>query len=148
MEQRQRVKDHIAAALEEGAEIIVGDEAVPPHGWFVAPTILGNVQPHSRIAQEEVFGPVLCVLAYDSEDEAVRIANGTPYGLAATVWSTDQAHALAVARRLRAGQVDINGAPFNSEAPFGGFGMSGIGRENGIFGFEEFLEPRAIQLAA
>jgi acyl-CoA reductase-like NAD-dependent aldehyde dehydrogenase len=148
MEQRQRVKDHIAAALEEGAEIIAGDEAVPTHGWFVAPTILGNVQPHSRIAQEEVFGPVLCVLAYETEDEAVRIANGTPYGLAAAVWSTDQAHALAVARRLRAGQVDINGAPFNPEAPFGGFGMSGIGRENGIFGFEEFLEPRAIQLAA
>ncbi|WP_194726071.1 aldehyde dehydrogenase family protein [Noviherbaspirillum malthae] len=148
MEQRQRVKDHIAAALEEGAEIIAGDEAVPTHGWFVAPTILGNVQAHSRIAQEEVFGPVLCVLAYETEDEAVRIANGTPYGLAAAVWSTDQAHALAVARRLRAGQVDINGAPFNPEAPFGGFGMSGIGRENGIFGFEEFLEPRAIQLAA
>lgn len=148
MGQRERVKAHIAAAMEEGAEIIAGTEAVPPRGWFVAPTILGKVAPDSRIAQEEVFGPVLCVLAFETEEDAIRIANGTPYGLAAAVWSADPNHALAVARRLRAGQVDINGAPFNPEAPFGGFGMSGIGRENGIFGFEEFLEPRAIQLPA
>ena len=110
--------------------------------------MLAKVRPEARVAQEEVFGPVLSGIAYDEEDEAVRIANGTPYGLGAAVWSGNPARALALARRLRAGQVDVNGAPFNPAAPFGGFGMSGVGRENGVFGLEEFLEPRAIQLAA
>jgi acyl-CoA reductase-like NAD-dependent aldehyde dehydrogenase len=98
------------------------------------------------IAREEVFGPVLVILAYDSVDEAVAIANGTDYGLAATVWAATPAAALPVAQRLRAGQVDINGAPFNPQAPFGGFKRSGLGRENGRFGIEEFLEPRSLQL--
>jgi acyl-CoA reductase-like NAD-dependent aldehyde dehydrogenase len=150
-EQRQRVQQHIAAAVADGALRLTGgpgEAAVPAQGYFVSPTVVAKVEPQARIAQEEVFGPVLCVIAYDDEDEAVRIANGTPYGLAAAVWSGDPARALALARRLRAGQVDINGAPFNPAAPFGGFGMSGIGRENGAFGLREFLEPRAIQLVA
>lgn len=150
-EQRQRVCQYIDAAVADGALRLTGgpgEASVPAQGYFVAPTVLAKVRPDARIAQEEVFGPVLSVIAYDDEDEAVRIANGTRYGLAAAVWSGDRARALALARRLRAGQVDVNGAPFNPAAPFGGFGMSGIGRENGVFGLEEFLEPRAIQLAA
>jgi acyl-CoA reductase-like NAD-dependent aldehyde dehydrogenase len=97
------------------------------------------------IAQEEIFGPVLCVIGYATEDEAVTIANGTPYGLAAGVWSADQDHAVAVARRLRAGQVEVNGGAFNVAAPFGGFGQSGYGRELGVHGLEEFLELKALQ---
>jgi len=149
--QRERVQRYIDEAVADGALRLTGgpgEVAVPAHGYFVAPTVLAGVRPQARIAQEEVFGPVLSVIAYDDEEEAVRIANGTPYGLAAAVWSADAARALAFARRLRAGQVDVNGAPFNPAAPFGGFGMSGIGRENGVFGFEEFLEPRAIQVPA
>jgi acyl-CoA reductase-like NAD-dependent aldehyde dehydrogenase len=98
------------------------------------------------IAREEVFGPVLVLIAYDSVDEAVAIANGTDYGLAAAVWAATPAAALPVARRLRAGQVDLNGAPFNPRAPFGGFKRSGLGRENGRYGIEEFLEPVSLQL--
>ncbi len=97
------------------------------------------------VAREEIFGPVLCVLPYGSEDEAVEIANSTPYGLAAAVWSADQEHAVAVGRRLRAGQVEINGGAFNVSAPFGGFGQSGYGRELGVHGLEEFLEVKALQ---
>ena len=150
-EQRDRVQQYIADAVADGALPLAsdpGEASVPAQGYFVAPTVLAKVRPEARVAQEEVFGPVLSVIAYDEEDEAVRIANGTPYGLGAAVWSGDPARALALARRLRAGQVDVNGAPFNPAAPFGGFGMSGVGRENGVFGLEEFLEPRAIQLAA
>lgn len=146
--QRKRVNAYIDEALSAGAEMIAGGSrgALPAKGYFVAPTVLGKVQPDAKIAQEEVFGPVLCVIACDSDSEAIRIANDTPYGLAAAVWSADSDHAMAVAKRLRAGQVDLNGAPFNPAAPFGGFKMSGIGRENGTYGLEEFLEPRAIQL--
>lgn len=150
-EQRQRVKQYIADAVAAGALALTGGSGeadVPTKGYFVAPTVLAKVRPESRVAQEEVFGPVLSVIAYQDVDEAVQIANGTPYGLAAAVWSGDPACALAIARRLRAGQVDVNGAPFDPAAPFGGFGMSGVGRENGVFGLQEFLEPRAIQLAA
>lgn len=146
--QRDRVNRYIVAAREEGAQVVAGQDAgaaVPTQGYFVAPTVLGKVRPDARVAQEEVFGPVLSVISYSDEDEAIRIANGTAYGLAAAVWSSDPARALAVARRLRAGQVDINGAPFNPAAPFGGFKMSGVGRENGNYGLEEFVEPRAIQ---
>jgi acyl-CoA reductase-like NAD-dependent aldehyde dehydrogenase len=148
--QKKRVMTYIDEALADGAEFIAGGnpEATPAQGYFIAPTVIGKVRPDARIAQEEVFGPVLSVITYDGESEAVRIANGTPYGLAAAVWSGDRERALSVAKRLRAGQVDVNGAPFNPAAPFGGFKMSGIGRENGIFGLEEFLEPRAIQLPA
>jgi len=97
------------------------------------------------IAREEIFGPVLTILTYRSEEEGVALANDTPYGLAAGVWSGDEKRALAVARRLRAGQVDINGAPYNNDAPFGGYRQSGYGREMGRYGLEEFLEVKSIQ---
>ncbi|SDD01488.1 aldehyde dehydrogenase (NAD+) [Cupriavidus sp. YR651] len=146
--QRQRVQAHIAAAEEAGFDRIAGgaDAPVPATGYFVAPTIYGNVAPDSRLAQEEVFGPVLAVLCYDSVDEAIALANGTRYGLAATVWAADDNAGEVVANGLRAGQVDVNGARFNPAAPFGGFGMSGVGREGGVHGLEEFLEPRSVQL--
>lgn len=148
-EQRDRVMTYVDQAVGDGAQLVAGknpETVMPAKGYFVAPTVLGNVHPDAKIAQEEVFGPVLSVIVYADEDEAVRIANNTSYGLAAAVWSDDRNHALSIAKRLRAGQIDINGAPFNSAAPFGGFKRSGVGRENGIFGLEEFLEPRAIQL--
>lgn len=145
--QRQRVLAHIAEAERAGFERIAGgpDAAVPGRGYFVAPTVYGNVSPDSRLATEEIFGPVLAVLCYDTVNEAIAQANGTRYGLAATVWAADDASAEAVADQLRAWQVDINGARFNAAAPFGGFGMSGVGREGGVYGLEEFLEPRAVQ---
>ncbi|WP_404993464.1 aldehyde dehydrogenase family protein [Cupriavidus pauculus] len=145
--QRERVLAHIAEAERAGFERIAGgpDAAVPERGYFVAPTVYGNVSPDSRLANEEIFGPVLAVLCYDTVDEAIALANGTRYGLAATVWASDDASAEVVANQLRAGQVDINGARFNAAAPFGGFGMSGVGREGGVYGLEEFLEPRAVQ---
>jgi acyl-CoA reductase-like NAD-dependent aldehyde dehydrogenase len=111
----------------------------------VLPTVFADVKPDMTIAQEEIFGPVLSVIGYSSEDEAVDIANGTPYGLAAGVWSADQEHAVAVGRRLRAGQVEVNGGAFNVAAPFGGFGQSGYGRELGVHGLEEYLELKALQ---
>jgi acyl-CoA reductase-like NAD-dependent aldehyde dehydrogenase len=107
--------------------------------------VFADVKPDMTIAQEEIFGPVLSVIGYSSEDEAVDIANGTPYGLAAGVWSADQEHAVAVGRRLRAGQVEVNGGAFNVAAPFGGFGQSGYGRELGVHGLEEYLELKALQ---
>jgi aldehyde dehydrogenase (NAD+) len=148
-QQRDRVNAYIESALADGAQLLAGHSvgaATPSRGYFVPPTVLGKVRSDARISQEEVFGPVLSVIEYIDEEDAVRIANSTPYGLAAAVWSGDRGRALGIAKRLRAGQVDINGAPFNPAAPFGGFKMSGIGRENGNFGLEEFLEPRAIQL--
>lgn len=147
-QQRQRVLDHIADAERAGFDRIAGGPraAVPARGYFVAPTVYGNVAPDSRLATEEVFGPVLAVQCYDTVDEAIALANGTRYGLAAAVWAPDDDTGEAVANRLRAGQVDVNGARFNPAAPFGGFGLSGIGREGGLYGLEEFLEPRAVQL--
>ncbi|MEJ8837330.1 aldehyde dehydrogenase family protein [Ramlibacter sp. AN1133] len=144
--QREKVRGMVDAAIAAGARRATGELALPPHGFFFPPTVLHEVTPQMAIAREEVFGPVLVVLAYDSVDEAVAIANGTDYGLAATVWAATPAAALPVARRLRAGQVDVNGAPFNPRAPFGGFKRSGLGRENGRFGIEEFLEPVSLQL--
>jgi acyl-CoA reductase-like NAD-dependent aldehyde dehydrogenase len=144
--QREKVRGMVEAALAAGAERVTRDGKLPVHGFFFPPTVLHKVTPQMAIAREEVFGPVLVVIPYDSEEEAVAIANGTDYGLAATVWGATPAAALPVARRLRAGQVDINGAPFNPQAPFGGFKRSGLGRENGRFGIEEFLEPVSLQL--
>lgn len=146
--QRERVRAHIAAAEQAGFDRIAGGPGapVPTPGYFVAPTIYGNVAPDSRLANEEVFGPVLAVLCYDTVEDAIALANGTPYGLAAAVWAADDAQAEQVAGALRAGQVDVNGARFNAAAPFGGFGLSGVGREGGVHGLEEFLEPRAVQL--
>jgi aldehyde dehydrogenase (NAD+) len=145
--QRTRVVGYLERGIAEGARIATGGpEPIPglEHGSYVRPTVFAGVTPEMAIAREEIFGPVLCVLGYETEDEAVAIANGTPYWLAAAVWSADQEHAVRVARRLRAGQVEINGGAFNVAAPFGGFGQSGYGRELGVHGLEEFLEPKAL----
>ncbi|MBK5275756.1 MAG: aldehyde dehydrogenase family protein [Desulfuromonadales bacterium] len=115
-------------------------------GFFVRPTVFGRVTPDMAIAREEIFGPVLSIMTYRDEEEAVTIANSTNYGLAAAVWSGDQERAERVARRLKAGQVDINGGAFNLLAPFGGCKQSGYGRELGAYGLEEFLELKSLQL--
>jgi aldehyde dehydrogenase (NAD+) len=146
--QRDRVRGYIERGLAEGARLATGGAQPPPGldtGYYVQPTIFADVTPGMAIAQEEIFGPVLAVIPYSSEDEAVEIANGTPYGLAAAVWSADQDHAVAIARRLRAGQVEVNGGAWNVAAPFGGFGQSGYGRELGSYGLEEYLEVKALQ---
>jgi len=147
--QRERVRGYIRKGIEEGAELIAGGADAPadlPRGYYVKPTIFGRVRPDATIAQEEIFGPVLSIITYRDEDEAVKIANNTPYGLGGGVWSRDEEHAKKVARRMRTGQVDINGGPFNLQAPFGGFKQSGNGRELGRFGLEEFLEYKSLQL--
>ncbi len=149
--QRERVRNYIQKGLREGAELLLGGDDPPEgldKGYYVKPTVFGRVDPHSTIAQEEIFGPVLSIITYKDENEAVRIANDTIYGLAGAVWSKDNDHALRVARRLRTGQVDINGAPFNYLAPFGGYKQSGHGRELGRAGLEEYLEYKAIQIKA
>jgi len=147
--QRRRVWDHIRRAEAEGASLLTGGTGVPEgldHGFFVRPTVFTGVRPHMAIAQEEVFGPVLSIMAYDNEDEAVEMANGTIYGLAGAVWSADPDRARAIALRLRTGQVDVNGGAFNPLAPFGGYKQSGNGRELGRRGLEEFLEVKSLQL--
>jgi aldehyde dehydrogenase (NAD+) len=147
--QRERVRGYITTAIDEGAELLIGGPEPPEglkNGFYVKPTVFGRVEPHATIAQEEIFGPVLAIITYEDEEDAIRIANDTIYGLAGAVWSKDPQHALRVARRLRTGQVDINGAPFNFLAPFGGFKQSGHGRELGRAGLEEYLEPKAIQI--
>jgi len=137
----------IFAALSQGAQRVASSaDEMPATGFFVPPTVLTGVTRQMAIAREEVFGPVLVLIAYDTLDEAIDIANGTDYGLAGAVWAGTAHEALTVARRLRTGQVDINGAPFNPAAPFGGFKKSGVGRENGRRGIEQFLEPISIQL--
>ncbi len=144
--QKQKVLQMVDTARAVGAEYLASPAATPEQGFFVPPIVLGHVTPDMPIANEEVFGPVLTVMTYRDTEDAVRIANGTKYGLAATVWAQTPEQGLALARRLRAGQVDVNGAPFNPAAPFGGFKQSGIGRENGQYGLAEFLEPVSIQL--
>jgi betaine-aldehyde dehydrogenase len=147
--QRERVRGYIRKGIEEGAQLLAGGPDAPEglgKGYYVKPTVFGEVNPKSTIAQEEIFGPVLSIIAYRDEAEAIRIANDTPYGLGGGVWSASEDHALKVARRLRTGQVDINGGPFNMFAPFGGFKQSGHGRELGKFGLDEFLELKALQL--
>lgn len=146
--QRERVRAYIATARTEGAKLITGGEKPPDghdRGFFIRPTVFSAVSAQMRIAQEEVFGPVLAVMPYDGQDDGVRIANDSAYGLSAGVWSSDPARAEGVARRLRAGQVDINGAPFNPAAPFGGVRQSGYGRELGRFGIEECTACKSIQ---
>ena len=147
--QRQRVREYIRQGVSEGAELLTGGDEPPagfPKGFYVMPTLFGKVTTDMAIAHEEIFGPVLSIMTYRDEDEAVTIANGTPYGLAAAVWSGDRERADRVARRLRAGQVDMNGAAFNMLAPFGGCKQSGYGRELGRYGLEEFLTTKSIQL--
>ena len=147
--QLERVRDYIRKGVAEGAELLTGGADQPeglPGGYFVKPTIFGKVKNSMTIAQEEILGPVLSIIPYKDEEDAVRIANDTPYGLAGAVWSTDDARAQKVARRIRAGQVDVNGGAFNMNAPFGGFKQSGHGREAGVYGLEEFLEYKSLQL--
>jgi aldehyde dehydrogenase (NAD+) len=144
--QRQRVEGYIAKGKQEGARVILGGgrPSAFSKGYYVEPTIFADVQSKMTIAQEEIFGPVLSVLPYDTEDEAIRIANDTIYGLAGGVWSGDQDRAMRVARRIRTGQVDVNGGKYNPLAPFGGYKQSGIGRELGTFGLEEYFQIKSI----
>lgn len=146
--QAGRVRDYITEATDNGAKLAYGGAQPPARfatGNFVEATVVTDVRPDMRIAREEVFGPVLAVLGYRGVDEALQIANGTDYGLCAAVWSADQDRATAFARGIRAGQVVINGGAYNPLAPFGGLKRSGIGREFGRYGLEEFLEPIALQ---
>ena len=147
--QRDRVRSYIKKGIDEGATLVTGGVEAPEgldRGYFVQPTVFANVRNDMTIAREEIFGPVLSIIPYDDEDDAVRIANDTVYGLAGGVWSSDIERAKRVARRLRTGQVDINGGKFNAFAPFGGYKQSGNGREMGKYGLEEFLETKSLQL--
>jgi aldehyde dehydrogenase (NAD+) len=145
--QYERVESYIRKGIEEGAEVLVGGEGRPKGleaGYFVKPTVFVNVKNDMTIAQEEIFGPVLSVIAYDSEDEAIRIANDSKYGLHSAVMGTDLERARRVASQLRAGRVVINNMTDDPQAPWGGFKYSGVGREYGKYGIEAFLEPKAI----
>jgi acyl-CoA reductase-like NAD-dependent aldehyde dehydrogenase len=145
--QRERVRGYIRKGVEEGARLVCGGAEPPedlPQGFYVRPTVFSDVTPEMTIAQEEIFGPVLVMLPYDDEEQAIAIANDTIYGLAAGVWAGDADRAESVARRLRAGQIEVNGGQFDLRAPFGGFKQSGNGRENGRFGLEEYLEVKAL----
>ncbi|TDE49979.1 aldehyde dehydrogenase family protein [Nonomuraea mesophila] len=145
--QRERVVRYINTGQEEGARLVAGGTEQPhERGYYVEPTVFAGVEPGMTIEQEEIFGPVLSLIPYTTEDMAVQIANDTKYGLAGAVWSGTGEHALSVARRLRTGQVAVNGGRFNPMAPFGGYKQSGVGRELGEHGLEEFLEVKALQL--
>jgi betaine-aldehyde dehydrogenase len=147
--QRERVRGYIRKGIDEGARLLTGGAAAPDGlatGYFVQPTVFSEVHPNATIAQEEIFGPVLSIIAYDTDEEAIEIANNSVYGLGGGVWSADPERAQAVARKLRTGQVEINGGAFNPLAPFGGYKQSGHGRELGRFGLEEYLEIKSLQL--
>ncbi|MEU6244372.1 aldehyde dehydrogenase family protein [Streptomyces sp. NPDC047024] len=144
--QRDRVRGYIEKGVAEGARLVAGGPESPrEQGYFVSPTVFADVTPDMTVAQEEIFGPVLCVLPYDDEDDALRIADGTVYGLAGAVWAGDEEEAAAFARRMRTGQVDINGGRFNPLAPFGGYKQSGVGRELGAYGLAEYLQTKSLQ---
>jgi aldehyde dehydrogenase (NAD+) len=147
--QWDRVQGYIQKGIDEGAVVAAGGLGKPEGhetGYFVKPTVLANVTNDMTVAQEEIFGPVLSIIGYDDEDDAVRIANDSLYGLSGGVWSADQDRAIAVARRMRTGAVDVNGGAFNIAAPFGGYKQSGYGRENGPYGIDEFLQTKSLQL--
>ena len=149
--QQERVRGYIQKGIDEGATLALGGPEQPEEfekGFYVKPTVFVDVDPDMTIAQEEIFGPVLSIISYTDDDDAVEIANETIYGLSGAVQSADVERATAVARRLRTGQVDINGAAFNTKAPFGGYKQSGNTRERGQFGLEEFLEVKSVQLPA
>lgn len=145
--QYEKVQDLIQSGIDEGATLVTGGTGRPAEvnrGYYVRPTVFGNVTPQMRIAREEIFGPVLSIMSYDTEEQAIEIANDTPFGLAGFVQSKDRQRARSVANRIRAGRVYLNGAPFDRSLPFGGYKQSGNGREFGVFGFEEYLEVKAI----
>ncbi|MEU7035892.1 MULTISPECIES: aldehyde dehydrogenase family protein [unclassified Streptomyces] len=143
--QQQRVRGYIEKGVEEGARIVAGGPEAPREtGYYVSPTVFADVTPEMTIAQEEIFGPVVSLLRYEDEDEALAIANGTVYGLAGAVWGEPEA-AVAFARRMETGQVDINGGRFNPLAPFGGYKQSGVGRELGAHGLAEYLQTKSLQ---
>jgi len=147
--QRERVRGYIEKGQAEGAELLTGGVAPPEgldRGYFVRPTVFSKVTPEMTIAQEEIFGPVLSIQPYEDTDDAIRIANDSQYGLAGGVWSADQERAIGVARRIRTGQIEINGGAFNPVAPFGGYKQSGHGRENGRYAIEELLQVKSLQL--
>jgi len=152
--QKKRVLDYIRQGVESGATLVTGgldeptraDGGDSSHGHYVAATIFADVEPDSVIAQEEIFGPVLSIIPFSDEDEALAIANGTKYGLHGSVWSANQDHAIAFARKVRTGQIDVNGAAYNPKAPFGGYKHSGIGREQGVTAMNEFTEIKSIQV--
>jgi acyl-CoA reductase-like NAD-dependent aldehyde dehydrogenase len=147
--QLERVRGYIRKGLDEGAKLVTGGPDLPEgidHGYFVQPTVFSEVSPDMTIAREEIFGPVLALMPYEDEEDAVRIANSSDYGLAGGVWSGDEERAKRVARRIRTGQVEINGGVFNPLAPFGGYKQSGHGRELGPYGIEEFLTLKSLQL--
>ncbi|MFF4982076.1 aldehyde dehydrogenase family protein [Streptomyces sp. NPDC001046] len=144
--QRDRVRGYIEKGVAEGARLVAGGPESPRGtGYFVSPTVFADVTEDMTVAQEEIFGPVLSVLAYEDEEDALRIANGTVYGLAGAVWAGDEAEAVAFARRMETGQVDINGGRFNPLAPFGGYKQSGVGRELGVHGLAEYLQTKSLQ---
>src|SRR3954452_22887830 len=147
--QRERVRGYIEKGEAEGAKLVTGGSTAPDgldRGFFVKPTVFSEVTPEMTIAQEEIFGPVLAIQPYDGEDDAVRIANDSAYGLAGGVWSADQDRAIGVAKQTRTGQIEINGGAFNPLAPFGGYKQSGHGRENGRYAIEELLQVKSLQL--
>ncbi len=147
--QVERVNGYIQKGIDEGAKLVTGGPGQPEgldQGYYVQPTVFSNVSNDMTIAREEIFGPVLSILPYTDEEDAVRIANDTNYGLSGGVWSADPERAKKVARRIRTGQIEVNGGAFNPNAPFGGYKQSGYGREYGQHGFEEFLEIKSMQL--
>ncbi len=147
-EHLERVEGFVDRAVADGARVVTGGRRIKDgSGFFFEPTILTDVSPDAFIAQEEIFGPVLTVLRYDGDDEAIAVANNSPYGLGGAVWGTDVDRAVAIARGMRTGQVSINGT-IPGDAPFGGFGQSGIGREGGVMGLREYMEPKAIGVPA
>lgn len=147
--QRDRIVEYIRTGVSEGARLVTGGADTPDGketGYFVSPTVFGDVDPDSTIAQEEIFGPVLSIIAYQDEEDALAIANNSKFGLHGAVWSNDKDRAIAFARRVRTGQIDVNGAAYNPNAPFGGYKQSGVGREMGRLGLDEFLETKSIQI--
>jgi aldehyde dehydrogenase (NAD+) len=145
--QQERVLGYIDTGVKEGARLVLGGHKPEsqPKGWYVEPTLFADVTPDMAIAQEEIFGPVQVVIPFDSDEEAVAIANGTAYGLSGMVMSGDEERALKVARQIRSGTVGVNGGVFyGADAPFGGYKASGYGRQNGLEGFEQYLETKTI----
>jgi acyl-CoA reductase-like NAD-dependent aldehyde dehydrogenase len=145
--QQQRVLEYIEVGRREGARLVTGGQRGPfNQGFFVEPTVFDNVAPDKRIAQEEIFGPVVSIMPYGDEDEAIRIANSTNFGLSGTVFSAAPSRGERIARRIRTGNVSVNGLQMDPSAPFGGYKQSGLGREGGPEGLEPYLETKTIYL--